>query len=94
MILTIKELKILINEILLGQPYIRNVNSPSIVNREKIKKIKFASLEDEIADHLLEPNVNLKDIYGPVPPNAEKLSVHTDPYVRYSSPLPTPNVIR
>lgn len=77
------------------QPYTRNAMSPDINDREAMGKLQFGTPEeDELPPHLREPTEDPEDCYGPVPPTAEEPYVSQDPYVRYSSPLPTPGIRR
>lgn len=77
-----------------GQPVTRNALSPDINSREQLGNISAKALDtvddpDGLPDHLREPQVDPKDCYGPVPPDAEPPGVHMDPYVRDASPKPS-----
>jgi hypothetical protein len=77
------------------QPYIRNAMAPDIVDREALGRLETGDQEeDELPPHLREPEVDAEDCWGPVPPTAEDPYVTQDPYVRFSSPLPTPQIKR
>jgi len=77
-----------------GQPYGRNVLSPDVNSREQLGAISAKAIDtvgdDEgLPDHLREPTVSAEDCYGPVPPDAEKPYVTSDPFVKDASPNPT-----
>ena len=81
-----------------GQP-MRNALSPDINSREQIGAMSAKALDtvddpDGLPNHLLEPDVDPSDCFGPVPPTAEPVSVGQDPFVRDSSPLPSPSIKR
>lgn len=78
--------------------YIRNALSPDRSDREQLGWLATSEtdIDDEtgLPDHLLEPAVSREDCYGPVPPNAEDPRITQDPFVRDSSPNPTPPIMR
>lgn len=87
MILTIRELKILIREAF-RDPNERDTLSPNIADREKIQQMSMKTIDDEyeLSPHLLdaENNVERSDFHGPVPPNYEDPAFYAlvDPYVK------------
>lgn len=100
--MTLKQLRKIINESLNevggGAPtkpmfnYTRNAMAPSRSDREQLGALAQIDIdtEDELASHLLEPEVDYHDCFGPVPPTEGEPLVMQDPFVRQSSPLPTP----
>ena len=108
--ITIRELRLIIRRALVeaggASPFpqhIRNALSPSEVpgeshlEDEELKQMKFddtADDPDELPPHLRDVTVELEDTEGPVPPTAEDPYVQQDPFVRGSSPLPTPGIRR
>ena len=63
---------------------------PDIVNREQIGRMESGTQDDEELDsHLTDPLYDEEDCWGPVPPKVGDPWVQQDPYVRFSSPLPT-----
>jgi hypothetical protein len=78
-----------------SQPYTRNAMSPDINHREQLGKLEFGEVEDELPEHLREPELTPEECWGPVPPNDENdPGVYQDPFVRSYSPLPTPGIKR
>jgi hypothetical protein len=76
------------------QPYTRNALSPDINNREAIGRLQTGTPDEELTSHLVEPEVDPEDCWGPVPPTAEDPHVWQDPFVKWHSPLPTPSIKR
>ena len=76
------------------QPYTRNAMSPDISNREALGRLEFGEPEDQIADHLTEPELTPEDCWGPVPPQKKDPGVFQDPFTRDFSPLPKPPIQR
>jgi hypothetical protein len=75
------------------------VLAPDVNAREQIGALTAKAMDtvgdpDGLPDHLLQPSVDPKDCYGPVPPEAEPVYVGQDPFVRDSSPLPTSAIKR
>src|SRR5579885_129356 len=82
-----------------GQPYGRSVTSPDINSREQLGAISAKAIDtvadpDGLPDHLLEPQVDPEDCFGPVPPDAEPPYVGQDPFARDVSPNPTGTIKR
>lgn len=75
-------------------PHIRNAMAPDFADREQLGKIAKPRDPDEIAPHLVEPVYDFEDCYGPVPPQGKNPYALPDPYVKDSSPLPTPQIKR
>ena len=101
--ITLGELRKIIREILREsgggwasppQPYTRNALSPDINNREQLGRLQTGTPEIELSPHLRDPVEEPEDCWGPVPPVAEDPYVTQDPWVKYSSPLPTPSIKR
>jgi len=89
----------LLAEVWPGQPYGRNTLSPDINNREQIGALTAKALDtvddpDGLPDHLKEPLVSREDCEGPVPPTAEPVTIHSDPFARDFSPAPTAGINR
>jgi len=77
------------------QPAGRNSFSADINNREQIGRLESGTpVDDDLPPHLRDPQEDEEDCYGPVPPTGEEPYMIQDPYVRGSSPLPTPGVRR
>jgi hypothetical protein len=63
-------------------PHVSNVMSTHLAQRDEIPYLgkKRKKEEDEISAHLMEPEADMEDCYGPVPPTAEEPGVFIDPY--------------
>ena len=63
-------------------PHLGNLISPHLAQRDEIPYlgVKRNPEEDEIAAHLQEPEEDMEDCYGPVPPTTEEPGVYADPY--------------
>ena len=77
----------------------RNALSPDINSRENIEAMTAKGIDtrddqDELPEHLREPMMTPEETFGPVAPSAEPPHVGQDPFVRGSSPLPTPGIRR
>jgi len=77
----------------------RDSMSPDINSREAIGNMTAKGIDteddwDALPEHLREPMLTPEECYGPVPPDAEEPYVGQDPFVRGSSPLPTPGIRR
>lgn len=68
--------------------HISNVLSKDLTDREQLGSLADNESE-EIASHLMEPEVDIEDCYGPVPPLADDPGVLLDPYVKYYRITPT-----
>jgi len=68
--------------------HISNVLSADITDREQLGSLADGE-SDEIASHLMEPEVDMEDCYGPVPPKADDPGVFSDPYAKYYRITPT-----
>lgn len=75
-------------------PIIRNAMQPDFSSREQLGKIAKDRDPDELAPHLLEPEVDFEDCYGPVPPTDKNPYALPDPYAKDTSPLPTSPIKR
>jgi hypothetical protein len=75
-------------------PMIRNSMQPDFSSREQLGKIAKDRDPDELAPHLIEPEVDFEDCYGPVPPTDKNPYALPDPYTRDTSPVPTPPIKR
>lgn len=79
-----------------SKPTIRNPLSPNVSSREQIGSLgnHGDNINDDISNHLLGGNESFDDEYGPVPPNQESPRLSQDPFVRFSSPLPSSPIKR
>jgi hypothetical protein len=68
--------------------HVSNVLSNDLTDREQLRSLADDG-SDEIASHLMEPEVDMEDCYGPVPPLADDPGVLLDPYVKYYRITPT-----
>lgn len=74
--------------------YIRNALSPDMSHREQAGSLGTDGNLDDISDHL-EDILTFSDEFGPVPPDQNiKPYLQQDPYVRFSSPLPSSPIKR
>lgn len=110
--IAISELRTLIREILLfewaGAPptkpmfdYVNNPLSPSTSDREQLGYLADVPTDvqgddDELPSHLREPQVDVEDCFGPVPPKHgdHPYEEIPDPLTRDTSPLPTSPIRR
>lgn len=71
-------------------PHLGNLISPHLTQRDEIPNLgmKRKKEEDEIAAHLMEPEVDMEDCYGPVPPTTEEPGVFIDPFTQDFHVLP------
>lgn len=103
MLITIAELKRIIRSSLVewaGAPPSRmnptvvlDPLAPSLIDREQLGSLADAepmSRTQGISSHLLDPNVDIDDCFGPVPPGDNDARVNADPYTLDYSPLPSP----
>jgi len=65
-------------------PHLGNLMSPHLAQRDEIPYLgkKRKKEDEEIASHLMEPEVDMDDCYGPVPPRAEEPGVFIDPFAQ------------
>lgn len=65
-------------------PHLGNLMSPHLAQRDEIPYLgkKRKKEDEEIAAHLMEPEVDMDDCYGPVPPRAEEPGVFIDPFTQ------------
>lgn len=73
---------------------VNNVQSPDTSDREGLgaladEPIDLIGDEDELPQHLRDPDADFEDEYGPVPPVVGDPYVSQDPFVRDSGPYPT-----
>jgi hypothetical protein len=75
-------------------PHLGNLMSPHLTQRDEIPYLgkKRNKEDEEIADHLMEPNVDMEDCYGPVPPTTEEPGVYTDPFSQDYHVIPNPAI--
>ena len=66
----------------------------SFVGREQIGSLAADDFEDILPDHLREPELDLEDYFGPVPPSAGEPNVSSDPFTRDYHVIPTRPVYR
>ena len=76
------------------QPFTGTSLSSDINNREALGRLEFGEPEEQIADHLMEPDLTPEDCWGPVPPQKKDPGVYQDPFSRDFSPLPKPPIQR
>lgn len=78
--------------------YIQNAMSPDHSDREQLGWLADRPADvdpnDQLPTHLREPEEDAEDCYGPVPPVVGDPWIGQDPFVRDSSPLPTPPIVR
>lgn len=80
--------------------YVNNPLSPSSSDREALGPLADhpadVDPEDdlELPTHLRDPQEDPEDCWGPVPPTQGDPYVQQDPFVRDSSPLPSPSIKR
>ena len=48
--------------------------------------------EEEISSHLMEPEADMEDCYGPVPPTTDEPGVYTDPFTQDYHVIPNPAI--
>jgi hypothetical protein len=76
-------------------PYLMNVMSHDLTSRDQIGSLARRKDDDEdIAPHLREPEVDMEDCYGPVPPVVDDPGVYADPFSRDYHVLPTSTIKR
>lgn len=81
-----------LQEVLEG-PHISNVLSHDLADREPIGSLADGG-EDDISSHLMEPEVDVEDCYGPVPPVAQDPGVFADPFHKDYHVIPTRPIFR
>lgn len=72
-------------------PHLGNLMSSHLAQRDEIPYLgkKRKKEEDEIAPHLMEPELDMEDCWGPVPPNREnEPGVFIDPFTQDYHVLP------
>jgi len=76
--------------------YVNNPLSPNLADREQLGSLANTdeAPEDDLPDHLREPELTPEECYGPVPPDAPDPYVQADPFVKSHSPIPTPGIRR
>lgn len=74
----------------------QNMRAPSRVDREQLGSLAQVDTDivDELPSHLVEPQVDYKDCYGPVPPIVGEPLVMHDPFAKDISPIPSPQRYR
>lgn len=72
-------------------PHLSNVISTHLAQKDEIPYLgkKRKKDEEEISAHLMEPEVDMDDCYGPVPPTTEEPGVFIDPYTKNWHVIPT-----
>lgn len=75
-------------------PHLSNLMSPHLAQRDEIPYlgVKRKKGEEEISSHLMEPEVDMEDCYGPVPPTTDEPGVYTDPFTKDYHVIPNPAV--
>ena len=74
-------------------PHIWDRAKGNFIDREQIGSL--ADKQDgELADHLVEPELDPEDLYGPVPPVQGEPNVSADPFTRDYHVIPTRPVYR
>ena len=73
--------------------HISNVLSQDFSPREQIHSLAQSD-DEEIASHLVEPEVDMKDCYGPVPPTEDEPGVFPDLYTKDYHVIPHKPVYR
>jgi len=66
----------------------------SFTDREQLGSITAKASDEKIADHLSEPEVDVEDCFGPVPPVASDPNVSSDPFTRDYHVIPTRPIYR
>ena len=80
--------------------YVNNPLSPDTSDREALGYLADHPADvdpnddDELPSHLRDPMEDPEDCWGPVPPVTPDPYVQQDPFVRDSSPLPSPPIKR
>lgn len=107
--LTIRELRRWVREAVVaewaGAPptkamfdYVNNSLSPALSDREALGPLADHPVDvdpdEELPDHLRQPQVTPEECWGPVPPEQGDPYVQQDPFTRDTSPLPTPPIKR
>ena len=87
-----KYIRSVLLEVLEG-PHISNVLSFGLAEREPLGSLADGE-EDDIASHLMEPEVDVEDCFGPVPPVAQDPGVFSDPYTQDYHVIPTRPIFR
>lgn len=74
-------------------PHLGNLLSSHLAQRDEIPYlgIKRKKEEDELASHLMEPELDMEDCYGPVPPTTEEPGVYADPFTKDYHVVPSAN---
>ena len=72
--------------------FVRNALSPEKADREQLRDLGTSDDVEGLAAHLVDPEVDPEDCWGPVPPVVGDPYVGQDPFVRDSSPLPSPRI--
>jgi len=87
-----KYIRSVLLEVLEG-PHISNVLSFDLAEREPLGSLADGE-EDDIASHLMEPEVDVEDCFGPVPPVAQDPGVFADPFTQDYHVIPTRPIFR
>lgn len=81
-----------------AQPFIGDETGSTWNSREQLAALKDQDTDtetgDELPPHLREPMYDADECFGPVPPDAPEPWILSDPFVRDSSPTPTPGIRR
>lgn len=75
------------------EPYMRDAFAPDHADREALGYLADVDVDTEdgqLPPHLRDTVEDPEDCFGPVPPDQGDPYVGQDPFVRDSSPLPTP----
>jgi len=77
------------------QPVGTSTYSSDLPNREQIGRMEITDdNENDLAGHLIDPEEDVEDCYGPVPPTSEETGVHQDPYASDYGVLPRSQIQR
>jgi len=80
-----------------AKPMVSSMNdplSPDVSDREQLGSLADAPIDDEeneISDHLMEPEEDPEDVHGPVPPGRARPELMQDPFHNQTSPFSTPH---
>lgn len=78
------------------RPVVNNPMAPSMADREQIGRVSVKDKDDpeELAPHLMEPEFEQEECWGPVPPTAPNPYAMPDFYSKDFNVIPTPPIKR